>query len=71
MFFSSINTAKFQQFLAAFMIPVFTSRWVKTYDLFRALLALKSRWRGGMEATAPCLALPFTQGKVDFRETLA
>jgi hypothetical protein len=31
MFFSSTNTAEFQQFFAAFMIPVFTPRWVKRY----------------------------------------
>jgi hypothetical protein len=29
MFFSSINTAESQRFLAAFMIPVFTPPWVK------------------------------------------
>jgi hypothetical protein len=38
MFFSSINTAEFQPFLAAFIIPVFTLPWVKRCEYILSLV---------------------------------
>ena len=38
MFFSSINTAEFQQFLAAFIIPVFNLPWVKRCEYILSLV---------------------------------
>lgn len=40
MFFSSINTAEFQPFLAAFIIPVFTLPWVKRCEYIPRLVNL-------------------------------
>ena len=40
MFFSSINTAEFQPFLAAFIIPVFTLPWVKRCEYILSLVNL-------------------------------
>ena len=49
MFFSSINTAEFQQILAAFMIPVFNLPWVKRCEYILSLVNLREAagiWKG-------------------------
>jgi hypothetical protein len=51
MFFSSINTAEFQPFLAAFMIPVFNLPWVKRCKYILSLVNLGEAaviWKGSI-----------------------
>ena len=63
MFFSSINTAEFQPFLAAFIIPVFTLPWVKRCEYILSLVnfgGLAVIWKGAIRYSTE------RQGEIEF-----
>jgi hypothetical protein len=68
MFFSSINTAEFQPFLAAFIIPVFTLPWVKRCEYILSLVTFgeaSGDWKGAIRYSTE------RQGETEFSPAYA